>query len=174
MCNVFLALAEWLWLWLSHWLWLCVCMSVCIRFEIWLQLGFYAITLYDAFDLCCRCVFLKVKAPFTILNFIINFVPFFCMKSNIWELEIQSQSFSSVQLLDTSICSVWPSIFIWIGEYLQHARLAKMPIQRFKLFIACGFYFGSSYCYPKGLGLISQGAGIGIPRVWDKYPQGQG
>ena len=63
-------------------------MSVCIRFEIWLQLGFYAITLYDAFDLCCRCVFLKVKAPFTILNFIINFVPFFFMKSNIWELEI--------------------------------------------------------------------------------------
>ena len=57
------------------------CMYVCIRIEIWLQLG-YA-------DKDRSILIIAVKVYVSTLKFIINFRSFFfCTKRNIWELEI--------------------------------------------------------------------------------------
>ena len=67
------------------------CMYVCIRIEIWLQLG------YADKD---RSILISVST----FHFIINFVRFSCMKRNIWELEI-----------DVSFCFVF---FSFVSAYL--------------------------------------------------------
>ena len=69
-------------------------MYVCIRIEIWLQLG-YA-------DKDRSILIIAAKVSVSTLGFIINFVRFSCMKLNIWELEIDvkvSAFFRSFQLI---------------------------------------------------------------------------
>ena len=94
------------------------CMYVCTYLDTWVAIGLscrYSVLCFEPANVCLNgwstIYYSEVHNKFSFV--------FACMKRNIWELEI----------LDTTICSVWPLILIWTVKYYKICKCWELPIQ---------------------------------------------